>query len=40
VSGVLLDLANPARFRAAAQKRGVLEPDGAARIAGTRFVAR
>jgi len=40
VSGVLLDVASPERFRAAAQKRGVLEADGAARIAGTRFVAR
>jgi hypothetical protein len=39
VSGVLLDLADPARFRAAAQKRGVLEADGAARIGGVRFSA-
>jgi len=39
VSGVLLDLADPARFRAAAQKWGVLEPDGAARIGGVRFSA-
>jgi catechol 2,3-dioxygenase-like lactoylglutathione lyase family enzyme len=40
VRGVLLDLASPERFRAAAQKRGVLEADEAARIAGTRFIAR
>lgn len=40
VSGVLVDLADPARFRAAAERRGVLGPDGAARIAGTRFAAR
>ncbi len=40
VSGVLLDLADPARFRAAAERRGVLTADGAARIAGTRFAPR
>jgi catechol 2,3-dioxygenase-like lactoylglutathione lyase family enzyme len=40
VAGVLLDLADASRFRAAAQQRGVLEADGAARIAGTRFAAR
>ncbi len=40
VIGVLLDVADRARFRAAAEKRGVLDPDGAARIAGTRFLAR
>jgi catechol 2,3-dioxygenase-like lactoylglutathione lyase family enzyme len=39
VSGVLLDLADPTRFRAAAQKRGVLEHGGAARIGGVRFSA-
>jgi catechol 2,3-dioxygenase-like lactoylglutathione lyase family enzyme len=39
VSGVALDLADPARFRAAASKRGVLQPDGSARIAGVRFSA-
>ena len=38
VIGVLVDVADRARFRAAAEKRGVLEPDGAARIAGTRFI--
>lgn len=37
VSGVLLDLANAERFGSAARKRGVLEPDGAARIGGVRF---
>jgi len=39
VSGVLLDVADLARFRAAAQKRGVLEPGGAARVGGVRFSA-
>lgn len=39
VAGVLLDVANRERFRVAAQKHGVLEPDGAACIAGTRFIA-
>jgi catechol 2,3-dioxygenase-like lactoylglutathione lyase family enzyme len=38
VIGVLLDVADAARFRATAQKRGVLAPDGAARIGGTRFI--
>jgi hypothetical protein len=38
VIGVLLDVADPARFRAAAQARGVLEADGAARIGGVRFI--
>jgi hypothetical protein len=38
VIGVLLDVADPARFRAAASARGVREPDGAARIAGVRFI--
>jgi catechol 2,3-dioxygenase-like lactoylglutathione lyase family enzyme len=38
VAGVLLDCDDPQRFRAAAERRGVLEPGGAARIAGTRFV--
>lgn len=38
VSGVLLDVRDPERFRAAAQERGVLEQGGAARIAGTRFI--
>jgi catechol 2,3-dioxygenase-like lactoylglutathione lyase family enzyme len=38
VIGVLVEFADPARFSAAAKKRGVLEPDGAARIAGTRFI--
>jgi len=38
VIGVLLDVADRARFRAAAEKRRVLEPDGAARIGGTRFI--
>ncbi len=38
VIGVLLDVADETRFRAAAKKRGVLEPDGAALIGGTRFI--
>jgi catechol 2,3-dioxygenase-like lactoylglutathione lyase family enzyme len=38
VIGVLVDVADRARFSAAARKRGVLEPDGAARIGGTRFI--
>jgi hypothetical protein len=40
VAGVLLDLADPARFRAAAEKRGVWDAaSGAARIGGVRFAA-
>ena len=38
VSGVLVDLADEARFRAAAEKRGVLTHDGAARIGGVLFI--
>jgi catechol 2,3-dioxygenase-like lactoylglutathione lyase family enzyme len=38
VAGVLIDVRDPERFRAEAQRHGVLEPDGAARIAGTRFI--
>jgi hypothetical protein len=38
IAGVLVDLANRERFRAAAERHSVLEPDGAARIAGTRFI--
>ena len=38
VIGVLCDVADLARFTAAARKHGVLDPDGAARIAGTRFI--
>jgi hypothetical protein len=38
VIGVLLDVADAARFRAAARARGVLEADGAARIGGVRFI--
>ncbi len=38
VIGVELALRDAERFRAAAKRRGVLEADGAARIAGTRFV--
>jgi catechol 2,3-dioxygenase-like lactoylglutathione lyase family enzyme len=37
VIGVLLDVADRARFRAAAERRGVLAADGAAQIAGVRF---
>jgi catechol 2,3-dioxygenase-like lactoylglutathione lyase family enzyme len=38
VIGVLVEVADLERFRAAARRRGVLEPDGAARIGGTRFI--
>ena len=40
VSGVELALADPAAFAEAAEKRGVLGADGAATIAGTRFIPR